>query len=264
MCNSNRVVASSKVVLGTMGNRNSKNCLNCGAVITGNYCVQCGQKGDTKRLDLVHFFKHDIVHGALHFDKGLPFTLKEIILRPGQVALQYIQGKRVIYYSFFYLVLLLVGLILLVRGIYIPKPNVISETTPYQNGYDFARGHLKAVFLLLIPLLVVCSKIVYRKQPLNIAEHSIIAVINIIYLLLFTLLSNCIYLFGQFVDVAISSDLGSTMIYLGILSFTRVYYYCFQSFYTSKLIAFIKSYLTAFLFLILLFLFVMVLIYTAN
>ncbi|WP_071840008.1 DUF3667 domain-containing protein [Sediminibacterium salmoneum] len=81
--------------------KNNTKCLNCESQTIGKYCHNCGQKTDTKRLDFIHFISHDLIHGVFHFDKGLPLTVKELIVRPGKVARNYIQGKRISYYNFF-------------------------------------------------------------------------------------------------------------------------------------------------------------------
>lgn len=249
-----------------MRNEKKLKCLNCDTNIFGKYCSNCGQKTDTKRLDFKHFIKHDIIHGALHFDKGLPFTFKEIILRPGKVATEYIKGKRIKYYNFFYLTLILIGLILSIKGFY--KQNYILESQTFQSEYDngikFAQSNLKAIFLLFIPLLVLCSKIVYRKQKLNTSEHSIIAVINVIYFLIFALFSNIIYLISKYLNFDANENLSSYFVYLGIISFIRVYYLCFKQDLISKSKALLSALLTAFLFLTFVILALMVLIYSTN
>ncbi|MBS1571605.1 MAG: DUF3667 domain-containing protein, partial [Bacteroidetes bacterium] len=87
-----------------------KKCLNCGSKVDNNYCSVCSQKTDTHRLTPKHFFYHDILHGIWHLDKGILFTLKEAVIRPGQASLDYINGKRIRYYNVFYLCLLLLGI----------------------------------------------------------------------------------------------------------------------------------------------------------
>ena len=69
-------------------------CLNCGAKAQGNYCSNCGQKTDTHRIGIAHFLTHDVLHGVWHLEKGILFTLKAAVLRPGRAALDYISGRR--------------------------------------------------------------------------------------------------------------------------------------------------------------------------
>ena len=88
------------------------NCLNCEAELhTGfKYCAKCGQKAETHRLNF-HEVSHDALHYLTHADKGLLLLGRELILRPGTMAREYMAGKRQQYYkpvSFF----LLVGAIL--------------------------------------------------------------------------------------------------------------------------------------------------------
>jgi hypothetical protein len=58
-------------------------CLNCQAEIDKNYCSTCGEKTDIHRITVKHFLFHDLLHGVWHIDKGILFTLKETIVRPG-------------------------------------------------------------------------------------------------------------------------------------------------------------------------------------
>ena len=44
--------------------------------------------------------EHDLIHGVWHIDKGVLFTVKELILRPGDSVRGFIQGKRVGFFSF--------------------------------------------------------------------------------------------------------------------------------------------------------------------
>lgn len=91
-------------------------CLNCTTEIDGKFCSECGQKSDTHRITAKHFFMHDLLHGVLHVDKGIPFTLKQLFIRPGFAARDYISGKRVQYYNVFYLMFIVLGLIIIVTN----------------------------------------------------------------------------------------------------------------------------------------------------
>lgn len=69
-------------------------CLNCATEVSRNYCSNWGQSSHTHRLSLQHFVAHDVIHGVLHLDKGLIFTIKKVMTRPGYAAMEYIAGKR--------------------------------------------------------------------------------------------------------------------------------------------------------------------------
>lgn len=230
-------------------------CQNCGTKTIGKYCHRCAQSASTTRLDLKHFIQHDIVHGVFHFETGLLFTLKEILIRPGQVAIDYIQGKRKKYYNFFYLTLIIIGVILFVKGIYkqLPAEEVIAVSDEYEDGVKLAQKNLKLVFLAFIPLLVLCSKIVYKKLQFNLAEHSIIAVVNVIYFLLIVLFANILYLVARIFSFELG-NINTYMVYIGILNFARVYYQSFKQFFKNKNTAVMRGLLTVMLFTTFLFL----------
>lgn len=67
-------------------------CKNCNTEISGNYCSTCGQPAKLKRID-AHYIFHEIEH-VLHFDKGILFTIKELLLRPGQIIREFINENR--------------------------------------------------------------------------------------------------------------------------------------------------------------------------
>ena len=158
----------------------NSNCLNCTAATIGKFCSNCGQKTETHRITLKHFLFHDILHGVWHMEKGIFFTTKEVLSRPGFAALDYISGKRVKYYNIFSLIVLILGfnlflyhfydnLMLTIRGI--SDENEASSSALGQ----FASKYEKPLMLLLIPMLSICSYITFNKRKFNFAEHLIIS-----------------------------------------------------------------------------------------
>lgn len=68
------------------------NCKNCTNKIHGNFCAYCGNAVKLKRID-GHFVLHEIKH-VLHFEKGFFFTIRELLLRPGECIREYISENR--------------------------------------------------------------------------------------------------------------------------------------------------------------------------
>jgi hypothetical protein len=68
------------------------NCRNCNASTNDNFCGNCGQPILLKRVDS-HYVVHEITH-ILHFEKGIFYTIKELILRPGKNIQEFITGNR--------------------------------------------------------------------------------------------------------------------------------------------------------------------------
>ncbi|QNK64075.1 DUF3667 domain-containing protein [Pedobacter sp. PAMC26386] len=68
------------------------NCKNCSTELSGKYCSDCGQSVITKRID-GHYIRHEIEH-VLHFEKGILFTIRELLIRPGQNIREFITENR--------------------------------------------------------------------------------------------------------------------------------------------------------------------------
>ena len=88
-------------------------CKNCKNQFTGKYCNQCGEKvyGE-KDKSVFHLFEEGL-HFITHFEGTFFNTLKKIFTRPGQLSVDYCNGKRKTYFKPLSLFLLLVVLYLL-------------------------------------------------------------------------------------------------------------------------------------------------------
>ncbi len=73
--------------------RTEKDCLNCGTQVQGRYCHVCGQENVVPKESFWSLTTH-FVYDILHFDGKFFYTLKYLLLRPGFVARQYVDGKR--------------------------------------------------------------------------------------------------------------------------------------------------------------------------
>ena len=67
-------------------------CLNCGTVLVGPHCHQCGQAGHVHRT--IGAIWHEILHGVVHFEGKLWNTLPLLAFRPGELTRRYIHGER--------------------------------------------------------------------------------------------------------------------------------------------------------------------------
>ncbi len=68
------------------------NCKNCNAEINSKFCPDCGQPANLKRID-GHYIIHEIEH-VLHFERGILYTIRELIINPGQNIRNYLSGNR--------------------------------------------------------------------------------------------------------------------------------------------------------------------------
>lgn len=67
-------------------------CANCGTLVIGHFCAECGQKAYVHRS--LAMIGHDIIHGVLHLDGKLWNTLPLLVFKPGELTHRYISGER--------------------------------------------------------------------------------------------------------------------------------------------------------------------------
>lgn len=70
----------------------TKSCRSCNQAITVNFCSNCGQPALLKRVDS-HYVFHELWH-VLHIEKGIGYTIKEMLVRPGRSVRTFLQEDR--------------------------------------------------------------------------------------------------------------------------------------------------------------------------
>ncbi len=233
----------------------SHHCLNCAEETTKHFCANCGQKTNTHRIEIKHFVMHDILHGVWHFEKGILFTLKEAIIRPGKAALDYISGKRIRYYNVFYLTLLLIGLNIYIRHIqnelshYYFNTNLEPETEyTGKNIDDFLSYYAKFVVFSFIPLFAINSLIIFKRKKLNFSEHFILSGMIFLGVMIITTISTLLFFtdYLKYFDV-IGSILNFATPFSILVYLTINYYKTFSENYST-----LQNSIRVFLFIVLL------------
>lgn len=224
----------------------SSNCLNCDQKILGNFCFDCGQKTDTHRITFSHFIFHDILHGVWHFEKGILFTVKEALIRPGEAALDYIGGKRIKYYNVFYLLLVLIGLNLFLNHYYDEFSHTYLNTTPEPNNVHkseidkFLINNVKLIIFSVVPLFAINSFLIFRRKRLNFSEHFIIAGMVYLGVILLVTISELTGFLDFFNYIDVISDFAGYAVPLAIILYVPFgYYNAFKADY-SKIRFFLK------------------------
>ncbi|TDQ06544.1 DUF3667 domain-containing protein [Pedobacter metabolipauper] len=219
------------------------NCLNCSSSIQYNYCPNCGQKSTTHRYSIKHFIEHDFIHGVWHVDKGILYTLKQLFTRPGHGIREFVQGKRVNYFSFVTLILLLVTLSSLIA----PYSHVhLADLMPKESKElmsaveKFMAKYPKLVLIITIPIYSFFSFIWFRKTKLNFSEHLVLNSYRIIPELIIGLLMTALTVFYTntkvllFLYVVVVSG-------FGLVYSIWVYYQFFSGYNYSKKALFLRS-----------------------
>ncbi len=179
----------------------SNNCLNCDKELTDKFCSGCGQKADTRRISFKNFIFHDLLHGTFHIERGMLFTAKQALLCPGKAALNYISGKRKRYYNVFLLILLTIGYTLFIRHFYdqweLSQGTIIPDRV-YPNEAsrkidEIIAQKSKFIILLFVPFAALNSFILFRKKKLNLSEHTIIAGMVLLGMILISAIAHTLY-----------------------------------------------------------------------
>jgi hypothetical protein len=207
-------------------------CANCGAPLSGPYCSQCGQRHEPGVHSFWHFMR-EAFEDCTHADSRLWRTLSALLLRPGFLTREFLDGRRARYLPpvrlylvlsvlFFLIVALTPQVATMQRPVVTQKGSEIV-LTPFGVGtvsvarapeicatFHYAgplaarfnancvkalagnRGDLTHNFLhnagralfILLPLLALVMKALYRKPPLHYVEHLLFFVHNHAFLFL--------------------------------------------------------------------------------
>jgi hypothetical protein len=74
----------------------AENCRNCGAVLNGQYCAICGQRGNNRLISILELTR-DAFGDIFELDSRLWRTLLPLLTRPGRLTRDYLEGRRARY-----------------------------------------------------------------------------------------------------------------------------------------------------------------------
>lgn len=123
--------------------RKEKNCLNCGATVSGPFCQQCGQENIVTQQHFGSLARH-FVYDIFHFDGKFFATLGYLFSRPGFVPKEYTAGRRQRYldpirmYLFTSAVFFLVFFKAITPEVHIDKREKNSSPEPVEKGQPAA------------------------------------------------------------------------------------------------------------------------------
>jgi hypothetical protein len=164
-------------------------CLNCSAALAGPFCHQCGQK----RRSIIHFVDEvvlEVLKNNFGYDSRLWRTIK-LLLRPGELAREYVAGKRVSFVSPMRLYLVTSVVFLLVQQVLfrsamwvaglgdvaeLSGSRILSEAADlFRNGSDLMmRTFLSSLTLWMLPVVPIGAaglKLLFSKQRRFYMEH---------------------------------------------------------------------------------------------
>jgi len=148
-------------------------CANCDAGLANGqkYCGECGQRTTPLRLTTGQML-HDFVHVLTHIDHSILTLIKSLIIRPGRVSREYVDGKRKKHFGPLAFLLITVGLtsfLLAITGVKFFTP--VGEN----NAAEFLQRHINLVILLQMPLLAAACTLLFWDEKLHYAEHLVLS-----------------------------------------------------------------------------------------
>jgi hypothetical protein len=103
-------------------------CLNCGTVVEGRHCAQCGQAADAHVLSMKEVMG-DVTHSLLHLDSRVWRTLQLLVRRPGELTREFIAGRHQSYIPPFRLYLA-VSIIYFALSALLPESGLLDVDAP--------------------------------------------------------------------------------------------------------------------------------------
>lgn len=147
--------------------------LNCDAAPPerARSCPACSQRADTTRLTISDMLRES-THSFLNVERGPLAMLRGLLTRPGDIARDYVCGRRRRYYGPFATLVVLVGATSLMV-------NVAGDGMLAHDGYgaasiDLLQRHFNLLLLVQLPLLGACCAVVFRHEALTLPDHMVL------------------------------------------------------------------------------------------
>lgn len=143
-------------------------CKSCGNEGTGKYCNNCGQAYATKRLSLKNLL-HDVFHFFTHLEKGFGYTLKQLIVAPGFMQREYVEGKRSRHQKPFSMFFICISINAVVRYFIFEILAKYFHTNTFAEA-DYFHSYQLFLYLVVVPLMAALTWLFFLKGKYNFAE----------------------------------------------------------------------------------------------
>ncbi len=178
-------------------------CKNCGSPVPEKFCPACGQSRQVNRLTFRSVFD-EFAYSLLNLEHGFFHTLWQLTIRPGQMAREYVTGRRKPYSKplQFYLImlalyftvseLLKIDFIVIAREIVnelgLPPTEPSAEQATRQI-LALVNQNIKIVYSVLVLIIAFALRVVYFNLGFNYVEMLTFSLYVMGYKYLFDLVS---------------------------------------------------------------------------
>lgn len=111
-----------------------QHCLNCDAILTGQYCGNCGQRSQSRLISLLELIR-DAFGDLFELDSRLWRTLVPLAIRPGRLTDDYLRGRRARYMPPFRMYIVL-SLAFFIIAFFDPREDlgILFEPAPVESA----------------------------------------------------------------------------------------------------------------------------------
>lgn len=220
------------------------NCTNCGAVLTGKFCSDCGQKKFSPHDLTISKFVLNFFEDFFKFDSNIFRTIRYLLLKPGFLTNEYVRGRIASYVKPLKL-FVFTCIIVFFLGQYLAKEDFSFPITEFDffnvkieqltiekkitkeafiekfNNVYYSK--LPFYFLIIIALFTLLLCLLFFKQKKVVAEHLIFSLHFYTACLIFSLLESLFDKLGDF----------TYYLFFGVIPFIYLFF-AIKAFYTKK------------------------------
>lgn len=204
-------------------------CKNCGFIDRGNYCSSCGNHLQKERISMSSLIS-SIVDFFSNLEDKYTHTFLSLFVRPIEFINHYLDGIRVKYYIPFKYFFLNLSINLFVYSYFniseINENTIDSEIDQMvqlksEVAFDTLINNYGSFFsLMIIPLYVISTTVLFRKDEHNIAERATAITFLLGQLMIFQAFLNLItVVFQPFYEVQKFVMMGAEIYIIFLLSF---------------------------------------------
>jgi hypothetical protein len=157
-------------------------CKSCGHEGTGRYCSSCGQSFATKRISSKSLL-HEVFHFFTHLEKGFGYTLKQLIVAPGIMQREYVEGKRSRHQKPFSMFFICISINAVVRYFIFEILAKYFDTNTLAEA-DYFHSYQLFLYLVVVPLMSALTWLFFLKEKYNFAEIAVSQLYSFSFILL--------------------------------------------------------------------------------
>lgn len=148
------------------------NCKTCNTLLTSKYCPNCGQPAELKRINL-QYVVHEIEH-VLHFERGILYTIRELVVNPGQNVKRYLTENRNRLVKPIIFIIITSLIYSLSNGFFHFEDGYVNyvdnNNSTASSIFRWIQGHYGYANIIMAIFIAACVKIFFIKYDYNIFE----------------------------------------------------------------------------------------------